>query len=140
MIGMRHWHKGNPLDIDFDRSVHLHMPRLLNTQNKIPLVHDFELIYNDFIPKEYDEKVYPCITPNWDNTPRSGVRGMVFENNNPGIFHRQLKNMLEWSKCNNSEKIVFIKAWNEWAEGNCLEPDLEWGLSYLNVVKRTLNK
>lgn len=140
MIGMHHFHKGNPLDIDFDRSIPLHMPRLLNTQDKIPSVHDFELIYNDFIPREYNDKVYPCITPNWDNTPRSGVRGMVFENNNPGIFYRQFKNLLEWSKSNNAEKIVFIKAWNEWAEGNCLEPDREWGLSYLNVIKKTLNK
>lgn len=138
MIGMAHWHKdADPIDIGYDRSIPLYMPPRKSGNGAVPTVYDFELIHDKFLPKKFNEKYYPCITPNWDNTPRSGINGMVFENNHPGLFARQLKDAADWSKNKKTEKILFIKAWNEWAEGNYLEPDRKWGRSYLSVLKNT---
>ena len=44
------------------------------------------------------------------------------------------------NKQNNEHKMIFIKSWNEWAEGNYFEPDLEWGRGYLNAVKEIVQK
>ena len=141
MIGIHHWHrKIDPLNVGFQRSIPMYMPPRINTTGTKPTIHDLEAIHTNFLPAKFDERYYPCITPNWDNTPRSGTRGMIFENSYPGLFARQIKDALDWSKEKSTEKILFIKAWNEWAEGNYLEPDRQWGRSYLNVLKQTLGR
>lgn len=84
--------------------------------------------------------VYPTILPNWDHTPRSGACGEVFLNSSPKLFYNLLVQTYELIKNKDDEdKIVFIKAWNEWGEGNYLEPDLEWGRRYLEAVKDSLD-
>ena len=47
-----------------------------------------------------------------------------------------LKNFKPYSK---NENLIFINAWNEWAEGNHLEPDRKWGNKYLQVIKDIMN-
>ncbi len=82
---------------------------------------------------------YPLVLPNWDNTPRSGMRGLVFHNSTPELFRRHLKAAI--SRVENrpfDERIVFLKAWNEWAEGNYVEPDQQWGHGYLEVIREEL--
>lgn len=79
---------------------------------------------------------YPVALPNWDNTPRSGMRGLVFHDSTPELFRQHLREAI--SRVANrriEEKIVFLKAWNEWAEGNYVEPDLKFGRGYLEVIK-----
>ncbi|MBE0602909.1 MAG: glycoside hydrolase family 99-like domain-containing protein, partial [Deltaproteobacteria bacterium] len=79
---------------------------------------------------------YPCVIPNWDNTPRSGSNGLVFHGSTPELFRRHLRRALERMKDVPFEhRIVFVKSWNEWAEGNHLEPDLRDGRRYLDVVR-----
>ena len=81
-------------------------------------------------------EVYPCVTPNWDNTARSKTRGIVLHESTPALFDTHFRNALglvqgrPWER-----RLVFIKSWNEWAEGNYLEPDQRFGHDYLNVVK-----
>jgi hypothetical protein len=92
----------------------------------------------------YKEKLdfynYPSILPNWDNTPRSGKRGVIFHNSTPDLFEQHLKDAIEIVKDYPDEhKIIFVKSWNEWAEGNHLEPDLKWGLQYLLKIKKYSN-
>lgn len=101
--------------------------------------------YSEAIPflvdhqqKAYD--VFPCVIPNWDNTPRSGVNGLVLKGSTPHLFERHLTDAVQSVKNKPGEKrIIFIKSWNEWAEGNHLEPDAKFGMQYLNVVKKVLN-
>ncbi|MEO8313436.1 MAG: glycoside hydrolase family 99-like domain-containing protein [Pseudomonadota bacterium] len=82
----------------------------------------------------YDQ--YPMVIPNWDNTPRSGKNGIVFQGSTPELFRTQLRNAIDRVKDREKDKrIVFVKSWNEWAEGNHLEPDLKFGMGYLNVVR-----
>jgi len=76
------------------------------------------------------------ILPNWDNTPRCGMNGIVLENSTPELFKMHLMNSIEKAKSNNPDnQFIFIKSWNEWAEGNYLEPDQKYGLKYLNIIK-----
>jgi lipopolysaccharide biosynthesis protein len=81
----------------------------------------------------------PCIFVGWDNTPRRAANGVIIVNSSPQAFGRALE--AEISKLRTSgdeDPILFINAWNEWAEGNHLEPCQRWGLEYLAVVRKTL--
>jgi hypothetical protein len=74
--------------------------------------------------------------PNWDNTPRSGLDGIVFHDSNPEIFRRHLKEAIEQVKGRELDKrLIVVKSWNEWAEGNHLEPDQRFGRAYLEVIR-----
>jgi len=80
---------------------------------------------------------YPSIFVGWDNTPRRGAHGVVVVNSTPEAFGAGLRRFAELARHNGSdEPIVFINAWNEWAEGNHLEPDQRYGLRFLQEVKR----
>ncbi len=89
---------------------------------------------NDF--GRYDgEDFLPTVLPNWDNTPRSGRGGFVFRGSTPGLFRQHLESALKFVKNKKTgEKIVFLKSWNEWAEGNYVEPDRQWGRAYLEAI------
>lgn len=79
---------------------------------------------------------YPCIVPNWDNTSRCGIDGIVLKNSSPALFQLCLRNAINRVKKNTPERrIVFIKSWNEWAEGNYLEPDQRYGYDYLQACR-----
>jgi lipopolysaccharide biosynthesis protein len=80
--------------------------------------------------------VYPSIIPNWDNSPRSSGRATILTNSTPELFRRHLKDALRQAAGLPADRrIVFVKSWNEWAEGNYLEPDLKFGHQYLDVVR-----
>ena len=64
---------------------------------------------------------YPCILAGWDNTPRYKQRGFLVDGNIPDFIEKQFKVIDEEIGLENTD-IIFIKAWNEWAEGNILEP------------------
>lgn len=86
-----------------------------------------------------DPRAYPCVYPNWDNTPRKGRKGFVLANSTPELFERHLQDAVDkLSSRDDEHKLVFLKSWNEWAEGNHLEPDLKWGRKYLDVLKRVV--
>ena len=92
-----------------------------------------------FILPEIDKKenVYPSIISNWDHSPRSGREAMILTDSNPEIFEEHVKEAVEIVKDKSEEhKIIFIKSWNEWAEGNYMEPDQRWGLKFLEALKR----
>lgn len=80
---------------------------------------------------------FPCIFVSWDNTPRRGANGIVFINSTPEAFEAGLRGTIASVQTKpHDERIIFINAWNEWAEGNHLEPDLKHGLGFLDAVKR----
>lgn len=75
----------------------------------------------------------------WDNTPRRGARGRVFEGAAPELYHdflvRQIRRVLQQPE---DRRLLFINAWNEWGEGCCLEPDVTHGLGYLEATEAAL--
>lgn len=87
------------------------------------------------------ENIFPCMIPNWDNTPRSGRMGVVFHNSNPELFQKHAKMLIEQVQHKPLDKrIVFVKSWNEWAEGNHLEPDIRYGHDYLEALNNALRE
>ena len=88
-----------------------------------------------------DSMQFPCVVPNWDNTPRSGKQGYVFVDASPRLFQQHFRQAVEQVVDRDYEmQLVFIKSWNEWAEGNYLEPDQEFGNSYLKAIETELSK
>ncbi|MDD5389293.1 MAG: glycoside hydrolase family 99-like domain-containing protein [Gallionellaceae bacterium] len=82
---------------------------------------------------------YPLVLPNWDNTPRSGERGLAFVNSTPELFQRHLREAVSRvADRAPDQRIVFLKAWNEWAEGNYVEPDQQWGRAYLEAIQQEI--
>ena len=82
---------------------------------------------------------FPCVTPSWDNTARRQKNATILRNSTPKIYEYWLKKVVEKIVSNESkEKIVFINAWNEWAEGNHLEPCQKWGHGYLEATRKVL--
>lgn len=83
-----------------------------------------------------DPRVQPCVVPNWDNTPRSGRRGIVLTDPKPDYFRRHVRDAVErLAERPGEERLLWVKSWNEWAEGNHLEPDELMGLEYLRVLQ-----
>jgi hypothetical protein len=76
------------------------------------------------------------LIPNWDNTPRSGSNGLVLDGSTPELFRKHLRSALDrMQRVPRERRLVFVKSWNEWAEGNYLEPDLRFGRAYLEVLR-----
>ena len=96
--------------------------------------------YNLSLLGKYD--FIPTILPNWDNTPRSGKKGYVVHGSTPFLFKRHFKAVINYviNQSNDKNNIIFLKSWNEWAEGNYLEPDSRWGTGYLEAIHDVLNE
>ena len=85
--------------------------------------------------------VYPCVYPNWDNTPRSGRRGVVARGATPERFGAHVRRALGLAaRQPDGEQVVVVKSWNEWAEGNYLEPDQEYGQARLKVLDAEISR
>ncbi|NDV64971.1 glycoside hydrolase family 99-like domain-containing protein [Bacteroides sp. 224] len=84
------------------------------------------------------KQLYPCVLPNFDHSPRSQKNGLILTNSTPEKWGELLGNVLMRMTENTKDSrhnILFIKAWNEWGEGNYLEPDLKYGNGFLNVMR-----
>jgi GT2 family glycosyltransferase len=77
------------------------------------------------------------VMPGWDNTARRQNDGFCFEHSSPEVFQAWLEHTIRQTRQQHhgDEKIVFINAWNEWAEGAYLEPDTCHGHAFLEAVK-----
>ena len=116
--------------------------KLLSSGNRHELsIYDYEEVLPIFLrSNSADWPDYPLVLPNWDNTPRSGMRGLVLHDSTPALFRRHLREAIRRVQSKpRDERVVFIKAWNEWAEGNYLEPDMRFGRSYLEVVRQEVS-
>jgi lipopolysaccharide biosynthesis protein len=83
---------------------------------------------------------YPTVMTGWDNEARKPGRGHVFHDCTPTLFHQWLRSASEFASRNHSagNGLVFINAWNEWAEGTYLEPDRKFGHAYLWAARAVL--
>ena len=97
--------------------------------------------YSDIIKYTFNEtdkreNVYPCIIPGWDRSPRSGKKAVIVYGNTPELWKKHCEAALELVKNKKEEhKIVILRSWNEWGEGNYVEPDEQWGTAYLDVLR-----
>jgi len=107
---------------------------------KILRIFDYEKALQYFIGEEEREiNCIPSIFPNWDNSPRSGKRAYIFINSVPELFRKHIRHVFKVIEDKPEQsRIVFLKSWNEWAEGNYVEPDLVYGKQYLEVLRDEL--
>lgn len=103
---------------------------------KLPQIYNYETFINNAFPKATRRReFFPCVMPNWDNTPRSGHNGFVLQGSTPELYRNHLEEAIGLVKgypCD--ERVIFVKSWNEWAEGNYLEPDIVHGRAYLETT------
>lgn len=97
--------------------------------------------YDKFVYKLTDVNVdkniqdIPMLIPNWDHSPRSGRKGLILNNSTPEKFHKHIRQVFNSIKNKPKKKrFVFLKSWNEWGEGNYVEPDQRFGNSYIDVL------
>lgn len=141
------------LDVGFDainheevNGIHAHQSTLVRglkqiqrTVFKLPRCYDYAKAMKDMIiPEDSNESVFPTICPNFDHTPRSGTRGLVYTNSNPTTFYNHVRQILD-AVAPKQNKFVFLKSWNEWGEGNYMEPDEKYGKGYIEALRKALD-
>ena len=91
-------------------------------------------------PKPVNYLRYETVCPAWDNSARRGDEAWVMHNSTPAAYEQWLREAVTRAALQpESRRVVFLNAWNEWAEGAHLEPDLKNGLTYLEATKRALH-
>ena len=105
-------------------------------------IFDYSKTVEAHLNNEFLERTYPSLYPMWDNSSRkNGKNALIQLNSTPELYGKWLKSIIERFKpFSVEEDFIFINAWNEWAEGNHLEPCKKWGLKYLEITKELLNR
>lgn len=98
---------------------------------------DWRLLSRDISSVSADEDRYPGINPGWDNEARRPGRGRVLLHSSPRAYRDWLQEIIESDRA--ESKLVFINAWNEWAEGATLEPDARLGYANLKATRDALS-
>lgn len=116
----------------------------INTRLSIKWLQKYkqESINNNLL-SEYDSKenVHPSLYCNFDRSPRAGKAATVLTNSTPAVFKKLLKRTVDMLKSKEEQhRIVILTSWNEWGEGNHLEPDLKYGHGYLEAIKEVLEE
>jgi lipopolysaccharide biosynthesis protein len=98
------------------------------------------LVKNSLARKSASYKRYPCVTPSWDNSARRAAHSArIWRHSTPDVYREWLQETLRrFVPFGQDEDFVIINAWNEWAEGNHLEPDLKWGRAYLEATQAAI--
>lgn len=106
-------------------------------------IYDYSKAHDKMLNTDLPYPYLPCTFVNWDNTPRRGRNGIILHNSSPEkfcYFFSENCNRFKQMNFSEEENLVFINAWNEWAEGNYLEPSDKYKLSYLEALKETINQ
>lgn len=112
----------------------------IRRRKNTPRVYAYQKYVDAYPQHQLAEHEYPMIYPSWDNTPRSKSNGWLFEKSTPELFGKLCQKAFQLTKNKpTGEKIVMLKSWNEWAEGNYLEPDQVFGAQYLQQFKKALD-
>lgn len=119
-----------------------HLPGDLPNRLRRPTVHDYAWYVKNAVSgtigRRSDGWEYGFAMPNWDNTPRAGSRGVVLQGSTPALFQdmvHRVRGEYERKDVPLENRLLVIKSWNEWAEGNYLEPDRATGRAFLEALK-----
>jgi lipopolysaccharide biosynthesis protein len=101
-------------------------------------IYRYEDVVNRMLARPSPEyTLFPCVLPMFDNVSRRQEGAVIFDGSTPELYESWLRNVLNrFQPPTPDENLVFINAWNEWAEGNHLEPDQRWGRRYLEATLR----
>ena len=116
--------------------------RIAQHFTKRPLnVFSYKKMLNSLTVRPFDQRedVIPFIMPNWDHSPRSGRYGVVLNDCCPELFGKHVEKVFDILS-SKKNKLVFLKSWNGWGEGNYMEPDLKFGKGYINVLREMVDR
>ena len=103
------------------------------TYSKIDYSH---LMDNYYVEEDRWENVYPTLLPQWDRTPRAGKKTFLLTDSTPERFQHYTEKAIKLVSNKQPEhQILFLKAWNEWGEGDYVEPDQKFGHGWLEAIK-----
>jgi hypothetical protein len=141
---------GDPAHLGFDASgefVPHGMAEMVEPVDHLPGDDASHYVYSyDEVATAYQQRPpsewtrYPCVASGWDNTPRRR-RGeaVILHGSNPDSYGRWLDEAVRGeSRTNGGDGIVFVNAWNEWAEGAHLEPDTRQGRAFLEKTREVV--
>jgi hypothetical protein len=105
-------------------------------------VYSYKSAIKDYLNEDVvRENIFPTVFPNWDHSPRSGRNGIIIKNSTPELFKAHCKEVFSAIAHKPYDKrIVFIKSWNEWGEGNYIEQDQEFGCGFLQALKEAIDE
>lgn len=111
-------------------------------RNRPPRMEDYSKVYGKLIqPIDSENDVVPAILPQWDHSPRSGWNGQIFINATPDVFYKHVKEAMNAIKDKpENRQILFLKSWNEWGEGNMMEPDLTYGRGFIEALRKAVDE
>lgn len=113
--------------------------RFLKVLKPSPFIIDYKEYYKSLVTElEYGSDVIPQIVPQWDHSPRSGINGLTWINTTPSLFYKHACMALDAVK-NKKHPIILLKSWNEWGEGNYMEPDTMYGHGYIDALKKAID-
>ncbi len=112
-----------------------------NIRRKNVRVYDYDKVWAEIIrSKPMTNKSIPGAFVNWDNTPRKAYRGSVVLGVTPDKFGKYISEQIKNAKNVYNSDMIFVFAWNEWAEGGYLEPDEANGYAFLEALYDALQK
>lgn len=118
-------------------------PATLGTNDYEGQIYDFRAIIENLLRNKLpSEREFFSVITSWDNTARRGKKSHILLHSNPEIYELWLRGVIEKTQqiYTGDEQLVFINAWNEWAEGTYLEPDIKYGHGYLSATSKVLNE
>jgi hypothetical protein len=156
LVGVSHLDNWDPKINGFDAAIVQNIPGLIG---KVPwqypllklkswlkkgriTVYQYKDLLKSFVPNKTKKLEYlPCVIPNWDNSPRSGMNSLIMQGSTPELFRQSLGQALDNVSTKPADhQLIFLKSWNEWAEGNHMEPDLRFGHHYLKALQAELSE
>lgn len=124
----------------FEKKLNINLREKIQIFSNLKIV-EYDEIWNSIIKMKprYDISV-PGAFVDWDNTPRKGNRGLVINHASPEKFEKYFIQLTKKAQNEYKKDMIFIFAWNEWAEGGYLEPDEKNKYGYLEAIKKTIDK
>ena len=96
-----------------------------------------DLVRNSLAKPRVDYPRFRGVTPSWDNSARRQQWATIFRDSSPAVFEHWMTEVIKDIQTGGgAPDFLFLNAWNEWAEGNHLEPDEKWGHGYLEAHER----
>ncbi|MCR4735965.1 MAG: glycoside hydrolase family 99-like domain-containing protein [Treponema sp.] len=101
---------------------------------------EYKNVIKKLIPtiKNRDD-IIPEILSGFDHSPRTKNMRLILNNYTPDEFKNHCVSIFEWKKRYSSNDLIFLKSWNEWGEGNYMEPDLKYGKAFIRVLKELID-
>ena len=130
---------------EYTKRLRWRIVKLFHRLCRVPFHADYRKVFRYFFHADgieaKDPRVYPSLLPNWDHSPRSGKRGSVLTHSDPAAFELHARQVLDGCRSKDPEtNLIFLKSWNEWGEGNYMEPDLRYGKGFITALREAVDR